>query len=63
MAHEHVDERVRETAHGAGSACRGKLTGRQRRALAELRIVVSVARDGRWQVSTPLAGSAGALAL
>ena len=57
--------RRRSSAAGAwgGSACRGKPTGRQRPALAELRIVVSVARDGRWQVSTPLAGSAGALAL
>jgi len=59
FAHERVDERVRETAPGAGSACRGKATGRQRPALAELRIVVSVARDGRWQLCTPLAGSAG----
>jgi hypothetical protein len=53
--------RRRSNAAGAwgGSACRGKPTGRQRPALAELRIVVSVARDGRWQLSTPLAGSAG----
>jgi hypothetical protein len=45
-------------ASQAPTACRDKLTGRQRHALAELRIVVSVARDGRCQLCTPWAPAA-----